>query len=526
MITLSKLSKQIGTRTLFDDVSCSFLPGHRYALTGPNGCGKSTLLKILMGMEEASAGQVILPKRVGYLRQNIHDFGEFSLKDAVLMGNKRLWDAFQKQQQLYLLDMTDAIGMELAHLEEVIGEEDGYMADAVIAQLLAGMGISEDFHDTKMCEVPSHYQFRTLICQSLFGNPEALLLDEPTNHLDLDSIGWLEEFLKDYEGTLILVSHDRHFLNSVATDIADIDYETVILYPGNYDQMVQTKMAMREKAEHEIKSKQKKIAALQDFVQKFGAGTRSSQATSRKKEILRLQPQELKKSNIIRPFIHFEEPPRAASTIFQVAKLSKSYEENLVFKGLSFSLERGDKMGLIGQNGRGKTTLLKLLAEKLSPSSGVIHRGVNLSIGYFPQNHEDLVDKSEPIPMFEWLRTRVSSAHDQEIRGALGKLLFSGEDAFKDVRKLSGGETARLIFAYLMLSKPNVLLLDEPNGHLDLESVSALGDALSSFSGTVIVASHDRDLIDRVATRILSLEDSGPYLYEGSLEEYLAKRSK
>jgi len=352
------------------------------------------------------------------------------------------------------------------------------------------------------------------------------MLDEPTNHLDLDSITWLEEFLKDYKGTLIVVSHDRYFLNAVATDIADIDYETIILYPGNYDQMVQTKMDVRERAQQDAKSREKKIAQLQDFIQKFGAGTRSSQATSRKKEILRLQPQEMKRTNIQRPFIMFDEPDRAGSCVFRAQNLKKSYEDKVVFENLEFDIQRGDKVGVIGPNGMGKTTLLKLLAQQLAPTEGQIELGQNIKIGYFPQEHGDMVNKKEQISMFDWLRSRNQNAYDQEIRGGLGKLLFSGDDVFKETFKLSGGETARLILSYLILSKPNVLILDEPNNHLDLESVSALGDGLEKFNGTVIVASHDRDLIDRVATSIISLEPDGVHFFKGTLEEYLARRSK
>lgn len=526
MLSLVKLSKRVGTRTLFEDVNLVFHPDHRYALTGPNGCGKSTLLKIIMGVEDASSGNVVLPKKVGYLRQNIHDYKDYTLKEVVIMGNKRLWNTFLERDRLYLEEMTDAIGMKLGHLEEIIAEEDGYMADSDAERLLTGMGIKESLHEAKMHEVPTDFQFRALICQALFGNPEALLLDEPTNHLDLDSITWLEEFLKDYRGILIVVSHDRYFLNSVATDIADIDYETLIVYPGNYDNMVKAKMEVRERAVHDIKSKEKKIAQLQEFVQKFGAGTRSSQATSRKKEILRLQPQELKRSNITRPYIAFDEPDRSASLIFQASKLKKAYGDNLVFQDLSFNIQRGDKVGIIGQNGRGKTTLLKLLAGLIEPTAGHIETGSNVKIGYFAQEHTDIVNKDEKITMFDWLRSRISTAHDQDIRGALGKLLFSQDDAFKETRALSGGETARLIFAYLILKKPNVLLLDEPNGHLDLESVSALGDAFEKFSGTVLVASHDRDLIDRIATKIVSLEEDRVHFFNGTLEEYLDGRVK
>ncbi|MFZ4772459.1 MAG: ABC-F family ATP-binding cassette domain-containing protein [Chlamydiia bacterium] len=526
MITLSKITRRVGPRTLFEDVTITFNKGHRYAVTGPNGAGKSTLLKIIMGIEEATSGAVALPKKTGYLRQNIHDYKDYTLRQVVIMGNKRLWDAFAERDQLYEVEMTDKVGMRLGTLEEIIADEDGYMADSDAEQFLEGMGIGPELYDEPMKNVPSDLQFRALICQALFGNPEALLLDEPTNHLDLDSITWLEGFLKDYKGTLIVVSHDRYFLNSVATDIADIDYETVILYPGNYDQMVQTKMDVRERAQQDAKSREKKISQLQDFISRFGAGTRSSQATSRKKEVLRLQPQEMKRTNIQRPFILFDEPDRAGSIVYKGDKLKKDYGDKHVFDKLNFQIARGDKVGVIGPNGMGKSTLLKLLAGIIEPTAGALEVGLNTKIGYFPQEHHDLVDKHEKISMFDWLRARNQSAYDQEVRGALGKLLFSGDDVFKETYKLSGGETARLILAYLILSKPNVLILDEPNNHLDLESVSAIGDGLEKFNGTVIIASHDRDLIDRVATSIISLEPDGIHFFKGTLEEYLDSKPK
>ena len=305
MITLDKISKKIGTRVLFDDVSAAFNPGNRYGLTGPNGAGKSTLLKIMMGLEDATSGSISLPKKVGFLRQNIEEFKDARVLDAVIMGNERLWNALIERDMLYEKEMTDEIGMRLGDLEEVVADEEGYSAESDAEVLLIGMGIKADFHEKKMHELPSDLQFRVLLCQALFGDPEALLLDEPTNHLDLGSIGWLEEFLHNYSGTLIVVSHDRHFLNSVTTHIADIDYDTIITYPGNYDDMLVAKTAVRERAEQDAKSKEKKIAQLKEFVSKFGAGTRASQVQSRVREIKRLQPQELKKIQYSTPVYSF-----------------------------------------------------------------------------------------------------------------------------------------------------------------------------------------------------------------------------
>lgn len=526
MIVLDKITKKIGVRVLFEDVSVAFNAGHRYGLTGPNGAGKSTLLKIMMKQEDPTSGKVSLPKKVGFLKQNIDEFKEIKARDAVIMGNERLWKAMLERDKLYEGEMTDAVGMRLGALEEIIAEEDGYTAESDAEVLLTGMGLDPDFFDKKMKELPLDYQFRVLLCQALFGNPAALLLDEPTNHLDLDAIKWLEEFLHAYEGTLIVVSHDRHFLNTVCTDIADIDYETVIQYPGNYDQMIIAKSNVRARAEDENKSREKKVAQLKEFVAKFGAGTRASQVQSRIREIGRLQPQELKKSNIQRPYIRFNLPEKSSGQVaYKIAKLYKSYDNLEVIKNLTIEIQRGDKIGVIGNNGRGKTTLLRMLAGKLAPTKGLLTPGHQLEVGYFPQNHTEIVDKSSSQNLIDWLRTQKSDVHEQDIRGVLGKLLFSGDEAFKSINKLSGGETARLILAGLMLNKFNTLILDEPNNHLDLEAVSALGDGLEEFKGTIIVASHDRDLINTVATKIISLEENGIHYFDGKLEDYLARKA-
>ena len=360
MITLNKISKSFGSRVLFDGVTITFNAGNRYGLTGPNGAGKTTLLKIVMGLEEPTSGTVTLPDRVGILKQNIEDFRDIGVTDVVIMGNKRLWDALQERDSLYQVEMSDDIGMRLGEIEGIISEEDGYSAESNAEELLTGMGVAHEYLAKKMKEIPTDIQFRVLLCQSLFGNPQALLLDEPTNHLDLESIGWLEKFLFNYKGTLIVISHDRHFLNAVTTHIADIDYETIIIYPGNYDDMVVAKTSVRERSEQDAKSKEKKISQLREFVARFGAGTRASQVQSRIREINRLQPQELKKSNIQRPYIRFipgEKSP--GQIIFKVEGLCKSYDSHKVIDKFYLEVSRGDKIGLIGNNGRGKTTLLQ-----------------------------------------------------------------------------------------------------------------------------------------------------------------------
>lgn len=527
MITLEKISKKIGNRILFEGVTFTFNDCCRYGLTGPNGCGKSTLLKIVMGTEPATTGIVTLPKKVGFLKQRIEDFCDFTVIDTVIMGNTRLWAAMTERDKLYEEEMTDAIGMRLGELEEVIADEDGYSAESEAESFLVGMGIPEELHKKKMREIPTDRQFRTLLCQALFGNPQALLLDEPTNHLDLESISWLEEFLRNYKGTLVVVSHDRHFLNSICTHIADIDYETIITYPGNYDSMFVTKTSARERSQDENKAKEKKISQLKEFVAKFGAGTRASQVQSRLREIGRLQPADLKKSNIQRPYIRFTLPEKqSGQVVFKLDNVTKGYGEGPVINKFSCEIHKGDKIAVIGNNGRGKTTLLKMLAGLTQPDAGKITLGHAAEIGYCPQNHGEVLNKHTDETAFDWLKKRKEIVFDQDARGVLGKMLFGGDDAFKPLKNLSGGEAGRLIIGGLLITAPNVLVLDEPNNHLDLEAVSALAWGLEDFKGTAVVATHDRELINGFATKIIAIEEDGIHVFDGPLEEYLEKKKK
>lgn len=527
MISVHELTKAFGSRILFENVTVTFKAGNRYGLTGPNGAGKSTFLKMLMGWEEPTSGSINLPEKVGILRQNIEDYRDFTVLDVVMMGNQRLWETFQERDRLYEVEMTDEVGMRLGELEEIVAEEDGYTAESDAEVLLLGMGITEDCHEKKMGELPTDFQFRALLCQALFGDPQALLLDEPTNHLDLESISWLENFLTSYQGCLIVIAHDRHFLNSICTHIADIDYETVITYPGNYDGMIEAKTAARSSAEEDARSKEKKIAKLQEFVSRFGAGSRASQVQSRKREIERLQPQELKKSNIQRPYIRFahtEKPP--GKVILKAEQLAKAYGEEKVIEGFDFEVHRGDKVAIIGNNGRGKTTLMKMFVQALEPDKGQVEYGHQVELSYFPQDHHDMIDKETCTDTaFDWLKARREAVYDQDVRSVMGKMLFGGDDAFKKVSHLSGGETARLIMAGMMLVDSNFIALDEPNNHLDLEAVSALAWGLKEFPGTVALVSHDRDLVGTVANKIIAFEEEGIHCFEGTLEEYLQKKS-
>ncbi len=522
-ISLKEITKKVGPRLLFEDITCTFNPHCRYGLTGPNGAGKSTLLKIVIGSEEPSSGFVSLPRKTGFLKQNIEQFRDQRVIDVVIMGNQRLWDALAERERLYEAEMTDAVGIRLGELEEVVHEEDGYDAESEAEILLTGMGIPAEMLQQKMHAIPTDRQFRVLLCQALFGNPEALLLDEPTNHLDLESIGWLERFLHDYKGVLVVVSHDRHFLNAVTTHIADIDYETLIIYPGNYDEMLVAKTSVRERTESENKSKEKKVSQLREFVARFGAGTRASQVQSRLREIERLEPQELKKSNIQRPYIRFYPPEKpSGQVVFKMVDGTKGYDGKSVIRNFNFEAMKGDKIGVIGNNGKGKSTLLKLLAGVLPPDSGKIEVGHQVQIGYFPQNHSEVIDKKSSMTAFDWLKKRREGVYDQDVRSILGKMLFGGDDAFKPISHLSGGETARLIIGGMMLCNYNVLIMDEPNNHLDLEAVSALSWALQDFKGTVIFASHDRDLIGNAATKLVAFEENRLRLFEGKLDEYFS----
>lgn len=526
MVTLDNVSQSFSGKTLFENVSITFNPQERYGLTGPNGAGKSTLLKIITGQIEPHSGFVSLPKRVGFLQQNIEDFRDEVVLDVVMMGNKRLYNALKEKDFLYEQDMSDSIGLRLGELEEIILEEDGYTAESEAEILLQGIGISEEHILKKMDKIPTDWQFRVLLCQALFGKPQALFLDEPTNHLDLDSISWLEKFLKEYTGVLIIISHDKHFLNSITTAIADIDYETIIIYPGNYDQMLLTKTQMRASQEKDIQSKEKKIAQLKEFVSKFSAGTRASQVQSRLKEINKLQPQELKKTNIQRPYIRFNKPEKqSGKLVIGAEKVSKSFKDNDVIKNINFEIYRGDKVAIIGNNGKGKTTLVQMLAQKLTADQGEIKWGHQVELQYFPQLHHECIDEHSSLSAYEWLCSQKEGAYEQEIRGVLGRMLFSKDEAHKKIQNLSGGEKARLILACIMLHSPNLLILDEPNNHLDLESVSALGTGLEQYEGTIICVSHNRDLISSFANRIISFEEEHHIqVFDGPLEEYLSRK--
>jgi len=540
MISVENVTMRFGARVLFEDVTTTFMAGRRYAISGPNGAGKSTFMKILTGEQDATHGTITRPKKIGILRQDQFAFDKFRVIDTVIMGNSTLWKALQEREALYAKphdELTDADGMRLGELEGIVGEENGYTAEADAGVLLDGLGIEADLHERKMGELQGGQKVRVLLAQALFGNPSALLLDEPTNNLDLDSVHWLKEYLLEYHGVLIVISHDRHFLNSVCTHTADIDYQTIIMYPGGYDDMVMAKTQIRSRMEAENAVREKKISQLNDFIARFSAGTRSAQATSRKKEVERLQVSELARSNIQRPYIRFQFDVPSGRAPLEIKHLTKSYDNLKVIPNFSANVTRGEKIALTGRNGAGKTTMLKSIIRnagqfigdaehKFKIDSGNVIWGHEVTVSYFPQDFGYTIDKSKGINALDWLWQFKPQAPQEEIRAALGQMLFSGEDALKPTSGLSGGECARLIFCKLMIQKPNFLVLDEPTNNLDLESNNALNIALQKYEGTVLLVTHDEDVLDEVATRVWHFQGGKIEDFKGTYEDFQSRTQK
>ena len=536
MISVSNVTMRYGAKLLFEDVSVTFTDGRRYGLTGPNGAGKSTFMKVLTGELDAQKGTVVRPKKFGVLKQNQYEFDAYRVIDTVIMGNKPLWAALEEREIIYNKpEMTDEDGSRLGELEGIVGDEDGYEAEANAAILLQGLDIPDELHERKMSELQGGQKVRVLLAQALFGNPGALFLDEPTNYLDLESIHWLEDFLTHYDGTVITISHDRHFLNNVCTHIADIDYETIITYTGGYDEMVLQKTEVRSRIESQNEQREKKIAQLNEFIARFSAGTRSSQVNSRKKEVERLATSDLARSNIARPYIAFKMERPSGKNVLEFENVNKTYTQpdgktEHVINNFSASVNRGDKVVLVGRNGQGKTTLLKALLangpgvdeKDVSIDSGTVKWGHEVNIGYFAQDHKGSIQLG--ITAADWLHQFDPKAAKEDIRGLLGQMLFRGEEGMKKTDALSGGEAARLLFCKIMLQKPNVLVLDEPTNHLDLESINALNQAIQKYEGTVFLVTHDQDLIEEAGTRIWHFE-GGPTDFhitdhKGPYEEY------
>ncbi len=557
MIVLDKVTKRFGPKILFENVSMQFDPQKRYGLTGANGAGKSTLLKMLAGEEDTDQGSITIPGnlRLGVLKQNHFEYESERILDAVMMGNKALWDAMAEKDRLLEGEVTDEVGIRLGELEGIIAEENGYVAESEAAELLVGLGIPQDRHGDKMSTLAGGYKLRVLIAQVLFAKPDVLLLDEPTNHLDLESIAWLETFLLDYRGTLVVISHDRHFLNQAATHIADVDYQAITVYTGNYQDFVEQKYENKQRAEQQNQAAKKKIEELQGFVQRFGAhASKSSQAQSRMKQIEKLKEEVgsrgQKRSSLVRPFIRFEFEKPSGRDVARMEGVDKSFDapegktgRKVVFRGANLNINRGDRIAVTGPNGIGKSTLLKLLVggfpdldsdtknEIYTPDKGEVRWGHETSVGYFAQDtHEALGRTGTAMNAFQWLYQWDTQAPQEHIRGILGRLLFQGEAALKDTKSLSGGECARLLLAKLLVLQHNVLVLDEPTNHLDIESIEGLLDGLKLFKGTLVFVSHDRHFVSSLATRVLDLRpqddpEKGAELYDygGTYEEFLDK---
>jgi ATPase subunit of ABC transporter with duplicated ATPase domains len=510
MISAVNLTHRYGKRVLFDKINITLDRGKRYGLIGANGAGKSTFMKILAGQIEPSEGEVrVQPEaKIGTLGQNQYAFEDFTLKDAVLYGNKRLYDAMKEKERLYLEGdfESDDVNIRLGELEMVCVEEDPtYEADVKIEKLLTALGFEVERHENLMSSITGGDKFKILLAQVLFLNPDILLLDEPTNNLDIETISWLEEELKRFSGTLVAISHDRHFLNEVVTHILDLDFSTIREFSGNYDDwyIAANLIAKREEMERSKKLKEKE--ELEKFIARFSANaSKARQATSRQKQLDKLNIEKIKTSSRRVPSIVFRSNREIGNEVLEVKNLSKSYGELEVLKDFSFKVKKGDKIALIGANGVGKTTLIKILMGNLKSDGGSFKWGQTIHTTYFPQNSTEIVKGN--LKLYEWIQSHNPKWHIDDIRKALGRMLFSGEEQNKKVDSCSGGEKHRVMIAKMMMDSSNFLVLDEPNNHLDLESIIALGEALHNYKGGVICVTHDRELIDAFSNRLIKLE--------------------
>jgi ATPase subunit of ABC transporter with duplicated ATPase domains len=520
---------QFGPKPLFENISVKFGEGNRYGLIGANGCGKSTFMKILGGDLEPSAGTVMLDpnERLGKLRQDQFAYEEMRVLDVVMMGHTEMWDAMSQRDAIYANpDATDDDYMRAADLEAKFAEYDGYTAEARAGELLLGVGVSLEQHQGPMSNVAPGWKLRVLLAQALFSNPDILLLDEPTNNLDINTIRWLEEVLNERNSTMIIISHDRHFLNQVCTHMADMDYGTLKIYPGNYDDyMLASSQARAQQLANNAKAKEK-VAELQDFVRRFSANkSKARQATSRAKQIEKIKVEDIKPSSRANPFIRFEGEKKLHRLAVEVQGLSKAYDRQ-IFKNFEITVEAGEKIAIIGANGAGKTTLLRSIGGDLCglhADAGTVKWAENANVGYMPQDPtEDFaVDKT----LTEWMeRWTKEGDDDQAVRSILGRLLFSGDDVKKPVKVLSGGEKGRMMYGKLMLGRHNVLLMDEPTNHMDMESIESLNIALEKYAGTLIFVSHDREFVSSLATRILEVKDGQVIDFRGSYEDYLTSQ--
>jgi ATPase subunit of ABC transporter with duplicated ATPase domains len=529
VLSTANITMQFGPKPLFENISVKFGDGNRYGLIGANGCGKSTFMKILGGDLEPSAGNVMLDQneRLGKLRQDQFAFEDMRVLDVVMMGHTEMWDAMSERDAIYANpDATDDDYMKAAELEAKFAEYDGYTAEARAGELLLGVGVPIEQHQGPMSNVAPGWKLRVLLAQALFSNPDILLLDEPTNNLDINTIRWLEDVLNQRNSTMIIISHDRHFLNQVCTHMADMDYGTLKVYPGNYDDyMLASSQARAQQLAANAKAKEK-VAELQDFVRRFSANkSKARQATSRAKQIDKIKVEDIKPSSRANPFVRFEGEKKLHRLAVEVQGISKTYDRS-IFKNFSISVEAGEKIAIIGANGAGKTTLLRCIGGDLcglKPDSGNVKWAENANVGYMPQDptEEFATDRTLTEWMDQWTK---EGDDDQAVRSILGRLLFSGDDVKKPVRVLSGGEKGRMMYGKLMLGRHNVLLMDEPTNHMDMESIESLNIALEKYAGTLIFVSHDREFVSSLANRILEVKDGQIIDFHGNYEEYLASQ--
>lgn len=525
MLITNGITMQYGSKPLFEEVSVRFGEGNRYGLIGANGCGKSTFMKILAGELEPTSGNIELDnkERIAWLRQDQFAYEDLLVSNVVMMGHEAMWEASEEKNRLYANpDATDEDYIRAAELETVYAEYDGYTAESRAGELLSGVGIPNELHNKPMSEVPPGLKLRVLLAQALFANPEILLLDEPTNNLDINTIRWLETILNNRNSTMIIISHDRHFLNQVCTHTADMDYRKLTVYPGNYDEFMEASTLAKAQQLKENEKAKAQIAELQEFVRRFSANaSKAKQATSRARQIDKIKVEEMRPSSRQYPYIRFEydEKDKLYRQALIVNKLSHGFKEPLI-SNVNFMVEAGEKIAIIGENGIGKSTLLKIIANTISPNDGSIKWAEKAKIGYFAQDHSE--DFESDISVFDWItQYGKTEDDDQSIRSTLGRLLFSGEDFKKKVNVLSGGEQGRMLFGKLMLSQTNILLLDEPTNHMDMESIESLNTALEKYKGTLFFVSHDREFVSSIATRILEIKSDRVIDFTGNYEDYI-----
>jgi len=528
MLITNNLTIQFGAKPLFENVSVKFGEGNRYGLIGANGCGKSTFMKILAGVLEPTGGNTTLDsnERMAWLKQDQFAYEDKRVLDVVMMGHEDMWRVMAERDAIYAdPDATEDDYMKAAELESEFAEYDGYTAEARAGELLLGVGIPIEQHNGPMSAVAPGWKLRVLLVQSLFSNPDVLLLDEPTNNLDINTIRWLEDVLNNRTCTMIIISHDRHFLNQVCTHVADMDYGKLTIYPGNYDDYMEASSQARSQQIADNAKAKEKVADLQEFVRRFSANaSKAKQATSRARQIEKIKIEDIKPSSRQYPFIRFEydEREKLHRQAVEVKNLSKGFDR-VLFNDLNLQIEAGERVAIIGENGIGKTTLLRCLANDLEPTHGTVKWAEKANIGYFAQDHA--TDFSKEMLLGEWMQqwTRATD-DDQVVRSMLGRLLFSGDDVKKPVRVLSGGEQGRMLFGRLMLQRPNVLLMDEPTNHMDMESIEALNTSLDKYKGTLIFVSHDREFVASLATRILEIRADQVIDFSGNYEDYLASQ--